>query len=157
MKFHHIVEINDPLNPLIDTLTREQVWRGLVLRAEQPKLFMPHLEHCALSERKENSVMRELDYGNVKIRDHVVYILGERVEYLVPQQADIPASSLIMSIEEPQEGYLRVRFEYEDGTTESQANMDAFYNEFRHSAYKEADIDTISLIRQLAEAGKLGE
>ena len=34
MKFEHLIEINDPLNPLIDTLSLEQVWRGLVLRAE---------------------------------------------------------------------------------------------------------------------------
>jgi len=156
MKFHHIVEINDPLNPLIVSLTREQVWRGLVLRAEQPKLFMPHLESCDISERKDNTFVRELDYGKVKIRDHVVYILGQKVEYLVPQQGDIPASSLVMTIEEPGEEYLQVRFEYEDGTTESAGGMEAFYNEFRHSAYKEADLDTISLIRELAEAGKLG-
>lgn len=28
MKFEHLIEINDPLNPLIDTLSLEQVWRG---------------------------------------------------------------------------------------------------------------------------------
>jgi len=33
--------------------------------------------------------------------------------------------------------------------------MDAFYNEFRRSAYQEADIDTIRIIRQLAEEGRL--
>ena len=43
MKFEHLVEINDPMNPLLDTLTREQLWHGLVLRAEQPKLFIPHV------------------------------------------------------------------------------------------------------------------
>jgi len=32
MKFEHLIEINDPLNPLADTMTREQLWRGLVLR-----------------------------------------------------------------------------------------------------------------------------
>ncbi|MHA0111691.1 AtaL-like protein, partial [Klebsiella pneumoniae] len=41
MKFNHLIQINDPLNPLIDSLTREQLWRGLVLRAESPRLFMP--------------------------------------------------------------------------------------------------------------------
>jgi len=33
MKFEHLIEINDPLNPLIDALTLEHRWRGLVLRA----------------------------------------------------------------------------------------------------------------------------
>ncbi|MBV8635118.1 MAG: DUF1857 family protein [Burkholderiaceae bacterium] len=153
MQFHHLVEINDPLNPLIDTLTRAQVWRGLVLRAEQPGLFMPHLDGCELSERKTDSVTRVLQYGKVNIRDTVVFYPGKRVEYWVPQQPDIAASKLTMSIEEPSEGHLLVRFEYEDSAEE--AEVDAFYNEFRQSAYKEADIDTISLIRQLASEGKL--
>ena len=33
MKFEHLIEINDPLNPLIDALTVEQLWAGLVLSA----------------------------------------------------------------------------------------------------------------------------
>lgn len=156
MKFHHIVEINDPLNPLLESLTRAQVWRGLVLRAEQPGLFMPHLDHCELLGRTENSVVRELRYGTLKIRDTVVYFPQHRIEYRVPPQTDIPASSLTMSIEEPRADCLQVRFDYDDGTVESAGSMDGFYNEFRHSAYKEADLDTISLIRQLAQDGKLG-
>jgi len=155
MKFHHIVEINDPLNPLIEPLEREQVWRGLVLRAEQPTLFMPHLDRCELLERNDDYVIRELHYGALKIRDTVVYFPLDKIEYRVPQQTDIPASCLTISIEEPQAGWLRVRFDYDDGTVEAAGSMDKFYNEFRHSAYNEADLDTIRLIRQLADEGKL--
>ena len=55
MKFEHLIEINDPLNPLIDSLTREQLWRGLVLHAESPKLFVPHLDECDIVEREPGS------------------------------------------------------------------------------------------------------
>ena len=34
LNFEHLVQVNDPLNPLAETLTREQLWQGLVLRAE---------------------------------------------------------------------------------------------------------------------------
>ena len=34
---------------------------------------------------------------------------------------------------------------------------EAMYNDFRRSAYEEADIDTIALIRQMAAAGRFGE
>jgi Domain of unknown function (DUF1857) len=156
MKFHHLVEINDPLNPLIDPLSREQLWRGLVLRAESPQMFMPHLDRCELGERSASSVERRLHYGTLAIRDTVVYFLQERVEYRVPAQENIPASSLTMTIEEPHAGALLVRFDYDDGTSESAGAMDSFYNEFRHSAYKEADIDTVSTIRRLAQEGQLG-
>lgn len=155
MKFHHIVEINDSQNLLPTPLSREQIWRGLVLRAENPAMFMRHLDRCELLDRSASTVIRELHYGTLIIRDTVIYCPPDKVEYQVAPQADIPASSLVMTIEEPQSGVLLVRFDYEDGTVETAGSMDAFYNEFRHSAYKEADLDTVRLIRQLAREGRL--
>jgi Domain of unknown function (DUF1857) len=155
MKFSHLIEINDPLNPLLDPLTRSQLWRGLVLRAEQPKMFMPHLDACDILERSLSTVERELRYGDIVIRDRVSYLPQMQVHYHVPQQKDIPMSDLTMTIEEPQPGLLFVRFEYDDHQgQENQA--EAFYNEFRRSAYQEADIDTIRMVRELAENGELG-
>ncbi|MDO9420130.1 MAG: SRPBCC family protein [Herminiimonas sp.] len=153
MQFQHLIEINDPLNPLIDTLTRDQLWRGLVMRAEAPKLFIPWLDECDLLERQGNVLSRALRYNDLLIHDHVTFTPQEKVHYDVPAQEDIPASSLVVTIEEPQPGALFVRFSYESGFADD--DMDAFYNEFRRSAYQEADIDTIRIIRQLAEEGRL--
>ena len=153
MQFQHLIEINDPLNPLIDALTRDQLWRGLVLRAEAPKLFIPWLDECDLLERKANVLSRALRYNALRIHDHVTFTPQEKVHYDVPAQEDIPASNLTVTIEEPQPGALFVRFAYESGFSDD--DMDAFYNEFRRSAYQEADIDTIRIIRQLAGEGRL--
>jgi hypothetical protein len=76
-----------------------------------------------------------------------------QIRYLIPEQNEIPASSLSMTIEEPGPGQLFVRFEYESAGEESEE--DAFYNEFRRSAYQESDIDTVRIIRQLAAQGFL--
>ena len=65
MKFEHLIEINDPLNPLIDPMTREQLWRGLVLHAEQPKLFMPHLDECTIVERSPGELNRKRRFGKL--------------------------------------------------------------------------------------------
>jgi len=157
MKFTHLVEINDPLNPLIDPLTRDQLWRGLVLRAEQPGKFIPWLDGCDIVERTAASISRRSRYGEVVISDIVRFAPQERIHYRVPAQADIPASDLHVTIEEPQSGLLFVRFEYDDGTPEIDGSADAFYNEFRRSAYQEADIDTVRVIRQLAADGMLGQ
>jgi len=156
MKFSHLIEINDPLNPLIDPLTRAQLWRGLVLRAEKPRAFVPWLDRCNILDRSEASISRELHYGELIVHDRVTYVPQDQVRYHVPQQKDIPESTLTMTIEEPEPDILFVRFEYDDGTAEA-AEMDAFYNEFRRSAYQESDIDTIRIIRQMAEEGRLGE
>jgi hypothetical protein len=157
MKFAHLVEINDPLNPLIDPLTREQLWRGLVLRAETPKAFVPWLDRCNITDRSEASISRELHYGDLVIHDRVTFLPQEQVRYHVPQQKDIPASSLTMTIEEPQRQVFFVRFEYDDGATDEADTAEQFYNQFRRSAYQESDIDTIRIIRQMAEQGRLDE
>lgn len=154
MKFAHLIEINDPLNPLIDPLSREQLWRGLVLRAEEPQMFVPWLDACHIVERSEGSIQRELRYGEVVIRDKVTFLPQLQVRYHVPEQNDIPTANLCMTIEEPQPGILFVRFEYDDNVMDTEGSEDAFYNQFRRSAYQESDIDTIRTIRQLAAYGR---
>ncbi|MFJ3046180.1 SRPBCC family protein [Herbaspirillum chlorophenolicum] len=155
MKFNHLIQINDPLNPLIDPLMREQLWRGLVMRAEAPKLFMPHLDDCRLTDKSMDNVRRELRYGDLVIHDRVTYLPQIQVLYEVPAQGDIPPSRMSMTIEEPQAGLLFVRFEYDDGHPEDEDGAEAFYNQFRRSAYEAADIDTIRIIRELTLRGAL--
>jgi len=57
----------------------------------------------------------------------------------------------VMTIEEPEPDQLFVRFDYEtlqDGAT---APLDEVYSSLARQAYVQADIDTISTIRRLAE------
>jgi hypothetical protein len=155
MKFEHLIEINDPLNPLIDPLTREQVWRGLVLHAESPRLFVPHLDECTISERSEEGFRRKRRFGELSIDDRVVFTPLKEVRYDVPAQGDISASSLTVTIETPEEHILFVRFRYDDGHDAATDAANAMYDEFKKSAYQEADIDTIRLMRELAAEGRL--
>jgi hypothetical protein len=155
MIFEHLIEINDPLNPLIDTITREQLWRGLVIRAESPKMFVPHLDDCAISERTSGSFNRRLRYGDLVVDDRVILTPLHEVRYEVPAQGEISASSLCMTIEAPSEGLLYVRFRYDDGHGAAADEANAMYDEFKKSAYQEADIDTIRILRQLAAEGRL--
>jgi hypothetical protein len=155
MKFEHLIEINDPLNPLADTMTREQLWRGLVLRAEDPKLFVPHLDECTIGERESGSFARRLRYGELVI-DDVVYLTPlQEVRYEVPAQGDIAASRLTMTIEAPSEGVMWLRFLYDDGNPSAADEMGKMYEDFKKSAYQEADIDTVKIVRQMAAEGKL--
>jgi hypothetical protein len=155
MKFEHLIAINDPLNPLMDTITREQLWRGLVLRAEDPKRFIPHLDECTIGERSAGSFKRRLRYGDVVIDDHVVLTPLQEVRFNVPAQGEITESSLRMAIETPSEDVLVVRFTYDDGNAAPSDEMSKMYEGIKKSAYQEADIDTVKIVRQLAAEGKL--
>ncbi|MFZ6724844.1 SRPBCC family protein [Undibacterium sp. MH2W] len=155
MKFEHLIEINDILNPMADFLTREQLWHGLVLRAESPKLFVPHLDEASIVDRSEVRMTRTLRYGNLSVTDTVHFAHQEHVHYDVPAQGEIPPSSLKMIIEEPAPEHLFVRFIYENTASAEEDEQEKMYNDYRRSAYQQADIDTIRKIRELAEAGRL--
>ena len=157
MKFSHIVQINDPLNPLIDPLTREQLWRGLVLRAENPLLFVLALDRYEIVERGENTLTRVLHFGALRLRDRVEFVPMQQVRYAIEAVGDSPAATLTMTIEEPGAQQLLVRFDYETLQQDASAPLEAFYGDFAKQAYVEADIDTVSIIRRLAaQPGALG-
>ena len=155
MKFEHLIEINDLNNSLVPRMTREQLWNGLVLRAEFPKLFVPYLDSCAITSRDLDSLTRTLEFGELKVHDHVQFNFLNFVHYQVPPQGEIPESWMRMTIEEPVPSALFVRFRYDDGHTEAEDLENATYNEFRRSAYVEADIDTIKILREMHEIGRL--
>ena len=155
MKFEHLSEVNDPLNPLIDALSVEQVWRGLVLRAESPKLFVPHLDESTIDQRTDHGFRRRLRYGELVVEDTVELQPMRSVRYHVAAQQDIAESSLTMTIETPTEDTLFVRFQYEDSHDAATDEANAMYDEFRRSAYVESDIDTIGMLRELAQQGRL--
>lgn len=156
MKFSHLIQINDPLNPLIDPLSREQLWRGLVLRAENPLLFVIGLDSFELVERSGNELLRMLRFGSLQLRDRVSFSPMRQVRYAIEAAEESPAATLAMTIEEPEPGQLFVRFDYETLPAGTAEPLDAFYSSFAKQAYIEADIDTISTIRRLAETDALG-
>ena len=84
MKFVHLIEINATDNPLIDPLSRDQLWRGLVLRAERPTLFVLALDACEITGRSENGISRTLQFGKLIIHDEVQFVPQQQVRYHVP-------------------------------------------------------------------------
>ena len=149
MKFSHLIQINDPLNPLIDPLSREQLWRGLVYRAENPLPFVLGLDDCRIVVRTEHTLRRELHFGSLTVRDRVTLDPMNQVRYETEAGGGLPASSLVMTIEEPGADELVVRFDYETLRRAGDAPGEQFYNAFLKKAYVEADIDTIRTIRRL--------
>ena len=154
MKFNHLIEINDPMLPLVEMLTRHQLWQGLVLRMTQPKLFVPYLDRCEIQPLPQGGWRRTLEYGEVVICDEVTLLPERQIDVTVLPQNGMPASSLRMTIEAPHADTLFVRFAYADTDPVEAESAQAFYDKFRHSAYQEADIDTIRLIRQMAQDGR---
>lgn len=81
MRFEHLVEINDPGNPTLEPLTAEQLWQGLVLRAESPELFVLGLERAEVLARGDGWLDRVLHFGQATIQDRVVFEPRRAVRY----------------------------------------------------------------------------
>ncbi|MGC3983156.1 MAG: SRPBCC family protein [Steroidobacteraceae bacterium] len=149
MRFEHLVQVNDPLNPLIEPLTRAQLWQGLLLRAEQPAVFMTQLESVRIVARGELSLARELDFGSFKVRDRVRLEPMQRMVIETEATQDCGASTLSIDIEEPMAELLQLRFIYQMNRNRlDDAAQEAMYDGFIKSAYREADIDCVRIIRQ---------
>ena len=158
MNFEHLIQINDPLNPLVEALTREQLWEGLVLRAEQPQLFVIGLDSCDILSRDGDTMERELHYGQATVRDRVTLNPESSVRYDILPTAEYVGGSLTMAIEQPDELQLFLRFTYSTTLPEkTNPSPDELQTqEIVKSAYRESDIDTIRLIRQYAHGRQDG-
>ncbi|PLZ03190.1 DUF1857 domain-containing protein [Burkholderia sp. WAC0059] len=148
MNFEHLVQINDPLNPLVESMSREQLWEGLVLRAEQPQLFVLGLDSCTIVSRTDRTLERELHYGQATVRDHVTLAPNESVRYDILATEAHVGGSLTMTIEQPDDVQLFLRFEYRTTLSAAQDEDARRTAEIVKSAYRESDIDTVRLIRQ---------
>lgn len=150
MNFEHLVQVNDPLNPLAETLTRDQLWQGLVLRAEQPQLFVLGLDSCTILSRTADTLERELHYGHATVRDRVTLTTNKSVRYDILATDAHVGGSLTMTIEQPDALQLFLRFEYATTLPMPDTEDDRQTSEIVKSAYREADIDTVRLIREYA-------
>lgn len=153
MHYEHLVQINDPADPRVPPLTREQLWLGLVARAERPQYFLIGMDECRIVEHTGNALRREMQFGKTLVRDRVTYEPSVQIRFDVEPTAESGVAQMIMRIEEPQPGVLFVRFVYDLQSVTDDAVGDA--DEFRKSAYREADVDTVQMIRQFAASGLL--
>ena len=153
MKFEHLIAINDPENPLVEPLNREQLWQGLVHRIENPLPFLPGLESCTILERQSEGLLRELDFGPAVIRDRVTLAERHWVRFEIQPSQAHPGGSLTINIEEPEPGFLFLRFAYRTTLANDPNSEDRAYIEYVKSAYHQSDIDCVRIIRTLAAGG----
>jgi len=155
MNFEHLIQINDPENPLIAPLNRAQIWEGLVHRIENPMPFLPGLESCTIIERQGNELLRELNFGPAVIQDRVTLAEAQWVRFDIQPSPTHPGGSLTITIEEPQPAFLFLRFAYRTTLASDPNSEERAYIEYVKSAYHQSDVDCVRLIRTLAAEGAL--
>lgn len=149
LEFEHIVQVNEPDNDAISDISRNQLWQGLVLRARNPEKFNRSLE-CQLRPVGNNEFLRTINVGNTRFCEHVILYPEESIHTsTIPDMEQIEAESEAR-IEEPQAGYLFVRFRYKRELNDDDERVNV--EEHLKSAYVQMDRDAIAMIRLLAES-----
>ncbi|WP_420226328.1 AtaL-like protein [Pigmentiphaga litoralis] len=158
LTFEHLVQINDPRVPLIQPLTRMDIWHGLVLRAHHPTEFIMGLEGCVIETQEEQGrqtlLTRVLDFGPFQVHDRVTLTPMHEVRVLALATDRWPRSEATVTVEEPEEGAIFLRFTYELDLADDSDDMDETTVEIRKQAYVAADLDTVKRIREIAAIRK---
>ena len=152
MRFEHLIEINDPGLEYLLPLTRAQVWAGLIHRVEDARPFLPGLETCEITSRGAGWVERRLDFGAVQLVDRATWETGRSVCFNTTPGANHRGGQLCITIEEPEVSHLFLRFVYQTEAAAALVDDDAPYEEFLRQAYEAADMDTVKVIRLMAQA-----
>ena len=101
------IPVNEPGQP---TLTRSDVWKGLVMKANNALPFVPAMTHCHVLQRESDSVfVREIEFRGERCRERITLTPEQRVKF---ERLDGSVLGTILNlIEEDQDG-LGLRFSF---------------------------------------------
>lgn len=154
LEFEHIIQVNDLTDNEISVLSRDQLWDGLVLRARRPDKFVPsltvHTEELAFDEFE-----RTIEVGGSKFVERVLVYPEGKIHTETLEEIEQISAQSVTQIEEPEAGFLFVRFTYRRELEIEDDGMDV--GEHLKAAYLQTDQDAIAQIRVLAESGLFGE
>jgi Acetylaranotin biosynthesis cluster protein L len=149
MRFEHLIEINSPrvsIGTVVPPFTREQLWRGLMVRVQTPQRFPMGPERCDWAETEPGRIQRTVHFGQHVMHDEVVAEPGQRLVFTPQAHGDTAPIRLSIAIEEPQAGQMVLRFTYE--ALAAQTAEEAYYNDYRHNAWLHNDRDMVRTLRQ---------
>lgn len=73
------IEVNPP--GATPQLTAEQVWKGLVMKAENARPFVPGMQKCEVIERKGNTLLRDITFAGDDYRELITLHAPVQVQF----------------------------------------------------------------------------
>jgi len=141
------------------TLTAEQVWRGLELKARDARLFLPPglCTRCEVTEESATHFVRDATIGGKDLREIIVLEPGRKVTFF--QGTGPREGAIVDELFEDDAGVLQLRFycylglrDKAPGGPEEQAEQAQFDGE---QGYKAALLSTLKRTREMVAGGTL--
>ena len=146
----HALPVNVPDEPRLD---RQQVWEGLVLKANNALPFVPAMTYCEVTQRLSDTVFdRDIDFRGQRFTERITLEAPYRVTFT--RIAGPVLGTIANEIESTDDGDLALRFSFAlvvhgvaGGSAEEQAYADSMTGD-----YLQAVAATLNAMRRLAEA-----
>jgi hypothetical protein len=148
LEFEHLIQINDPASPHIRPMSREDLWAGLLMRARYPGQFNPAIS-SRLEEIDDTRFVRILQVGDTEMYDEVQLRYPDVIH--TRMAGEVLHAESITKIEEPEPGWLFVRFTYRRDSANEEGGLDI--DGYLKSAYLVSDREAIALIREMVQSG----
>jgi hypothetical protein len=143
------IPVNEPGQP---TLTRSDVWRGLVMKADNALPFVPAMTHCKVLDRESDTVfVREIEFRGERCRERITLTPEQRVEFV---RLDGSVLGTILNLIEEDDSGLGLRFSFKlklDGVADGSAE-EIEYGKIVEKDYLKAVDATLAAIRKMKTA-----
>ncbi len=156
MRFEHLIEINSPqaaVQMAVPVFTRDQLWKGLMVRVQTPQRFPNGPDACDWQETSPGVFSRTLHFGQHVMHDEVLTVMPHSMQFTPQAHGDTAPIRLTLTIEEPQAGQMVLRFVYV--AMGEQTAEEAYYNDYRHNAWLHNDRDMVRTLREWLDNGEL--
>lgn len=149
------VPVNSNLEPGDPVLSAPDIWRGLVMKAENPVPFVRPITACKILERTANGLVREIVHNGETMRERITYDAGRSVTFV--RETGTERGTIVNEIvDDPTDGLLlRFAFKLEVEGMKPGSPEETAFAETMESNYVPAVQATIRQIRKLVREGAL--
>jgi hypothetical protein len=146
-----VVPVNPPDEDVV--LTREDVWKGLVLKAENALPFVPAMTMCEVKEQTETMIVREIEFRGERFGERITFDPQRQVTFV--RTSGSVLGTIRNEIEE-EDGELRLRFSFdlELQDIEPGSAAEKEYEQTMRGDYLKAVDATLSAIRRWVREGE---
>lgn len=144
-----------PVNDTEPRLTRAQIWRGLVMKAENPVPFLDAMSACAVIERGDDWLLRDFTLRGEDMQERVTFEPEERVTFVRTRSSAM--GTVMNEIVQLDDGEMGLRFTFsldvdgvEDGSPE-----EAEFAERMSKSYFQGVESTLAEIRRRVVSGEM--
>lgn len=147
-----------PINPdksgAVPILSRDQVWRGLMMKVDDARPFVPLMTKCDVTERWDNGLLRDIIFDGMSLSEKITFYGQEKVAFERVGGGD-ELGTIWNEIIEDADGELHLRFAFELEVPNLSEAEERDYRENRARGYLAAVKATLDLLRKLSAQGKI--